>query len=109
MANFGYSTRLNIIIVNRIAILVDVIAIASGIPIILLTLDHRASDAAKSCAHQRTFNRADAADHCASCGADKATERGSPDGPLGLWIVVVAVGIGGSAACYGYAGCNCRY
>src|SRR6185503_5558349 len=53
-----------IIIVMRLTILVDVIAIAAGIAVILVAADNRASDAAEDCT-----------DRCAGTGADARKHR----------------------------------
>ena len=63
MGNYGCSTRRRIfsapskhltltpcvIVVNRVAVLVDIVAVAAGIAVILATLDHCAGNAAQNC------------------------------------------------------------
>src|SRR5439155_16618703 len=89
---FGCSLATDVVIVARLAILVDVIAIAAGIAIILPAPDHRAENAAENGAGDRAADRAHTWKNGAgNCAADRADRRAGGDAPALAVVIIAAV------------------
>src|SRR5690242_19142007 len=91
-----------VVIVMRLAVLLDIIAIAARIAIILLAADHRADDSAEDRAGDRASarpdTRKDRTRDSAGTGADRCARRFARDHVVGLRV--------GCAAAKREAACN---
>jgi hypothetical protein len=83
----SHRSAADVVIVARLAVLVDVIAVASRIAIILVTADYGASDAAEHTTHGRTRASAYAGKNGTRDSTDAGTDYRSSSRPGNLVIV----------------------
>jgi Flp pilus assembly protein TadB len=81
----------DIVTITRPPILIDVIAIAAGIAIILPAVHGRSKDAAENCAGDRAADWADSRENCAGYCAADSSDRGTGRDAPALTIVIIAI------------------